>query len=61
LRVRKDGPGWGVQAYFPEYGDWTFVNQEPFPSRAEAVDFMADGAPERNWELICREWARGLL
>jgi len=61
LRVRRDGPGWGVQAYYPEYGAWIFANDEPFALRADAIEFLQEGAPQRDWETDRREWARGLI
>jgi hypothetical protein len=59
LRVRRDGPGYGVAEYREDYREWIF-NQEPFPIKAEAVDFMEEkGVPERDWQADRRDWAQG--
>jgi hypothetical protein len=50
-----------VEAYYPEYKEWIFANDEPFLLRAEAAEYMEEGAPERDWQADRREWARGLI
>jgi len=65
LRVRKDGPRWGVAEYHGAYREWIFINREPFALKAEARDFLkdidADRAIARDWECDRKEWARGLI
>ena len=59
-RISRDGPGWGVEEYHEIYDDWSFVNEEPFATKEEAIAYCQGLAPNRNWERYRKRWARGL-
>lgn len=61
-RVVIDGPGFGVEEYMSRYG-YVLINDEPFPTRKEAVIYMADlyddVDPEYDFRAARHAWQHG--
>jgi hypothetical protein len=61
--IVSDGDGYGVREFSRHYGEYEFLNDEPFPSASAARAWLRryDAGKSTDWEALRRQWARGLI